>query len=75
VSASNSNDDRTATATCATGYVVSGGFILGGAETENLHITASYPSNATTWTVLASEPDIAPAGGDWTLQAYAICAG
>jgi hypothetical protein len=74
VSGSSSSDDKTANATCTTGVVVGGGFILGGAETENLHITQSYPSSATTWTVAASEPDIAPVGGDWTLQAYAICA-
>jgi hypothetical protein len=55
--------------------VVGGGFILGGAGTESLHITRSYPSSPNTWEVRASEPDIAPIDDNWTIQAYAICAG
>jgi hypothetical protein len=68
----------TATATCTTGTIVSGGGLLnpnGGNDRHYAAITASYPSSATTWTVIATV-----VSGDQTngnppsLQAFALCA-
>ena len=74
-SASSSASPKTATATCPSGNVLGGGFLAlapGGGVAE-VTTTASYPSSSTVWTVTASE-DNAGDVGNWSLQAFAICA-
>lgn len=68
---------KTATATCPTGKkVISGGgsvtAVVPGSE-SNVNVTglsASYPTDATSWTVRAGTY----VGYDWQLTAYAVCA-
>jgi hypothetical protein len=74
-SASNATNPKTVTATCTSGKVLGGGFVAlapGGGVAE-VTVTASYPSSDTVWTVTASE-DNGSDVGNWSLQAYAICA-
>jgi len=71
----------TATATCSTGTIVSGGGrVTGngdGTPGNDRHfaaLTASYPSSATTWTVIATIVSGTQANGNPpSLTAYALC--
>lgn len=76
-SASNSNDFRTATATCPLGKVLVGtGFELNGATGEavvdDLRPNGGPAVAPTSVTVGAYEAD--PFAGNWSLTAYAVCA-
>ena len=69
VSPSN-NSAKTATATCPSGKVViSGGFVIGG--NTNTTVTVNRATSDTTWTVAGAS--IPWFGGDFTLQAFAVC--
>jgi hypothetical protein len=71
-------EKRTATATCSTGTIVSGGGLIspnGGNDRHYASITASYPSSATTWTVIATVVSGSQDNGNPpSLQAFALCA-
>ena len=71
-SASNDGQTKTATATCPEGVVVGGGVLFLGAQPHNLTVTADYPSDTTTWTVAGAENVFH--NGNWSIQAFAICA-
>lgn len=77
VSASNSNNFRTVTATCPAGKVLTGtGYEINGATGEvvvdDLRPNGSTVTAPTAVTVGAYEAD--PFAGNWTVTAYAICA-
>ncbi|WFE40091.1 hypothetical protein [Micromonospora sp. WMMD998] len=77
VSASNSNDFRTVTATCPAGKVLLGaGYELNGATGEaivdDLRPNGGVATAPTAVTVGAYEAD--PFAGNWNLTAYAVCA-
>jgi len=58
---------KEATATCATGRPISGGYVTSG---TNSSIKESRPSDAGTgWTVVANPPT----NGNASLQAYVVC--
>jgi len=65
----------TATATCSTGRLVSGGGDVNGNNVKHYAaITSSYPSSATTWTVIATIVAGTNANGNPpSLIAYALC--
>ena len=65
----------TATATCTTGTLVSGGGDVNGNNVKHYAaITSSYPSSATTWTVTATIVAGSHANGNPpSLTAYALC--
>jgi hypothetical protein len=67
----------TATATCTTGTLVSGGGDINANGVNGKHwaaITSSYPSSATTWTVIATVVAGDQANGNPpSLTAYALC--
>ena len=71
-SASNDGQSKSATATCPAGVVVGGGFLFLGAQPQNLTVIADYPSDTTTWSVAGEENVIH--NGNWSIQAFAICA-
>ena len=71
-SASNDGQTKTATATCTSGVVVGGGVLFLGAQPHNLTVTADYPSDTTTWFVSGAENVLH--NGNWSIQAFAICA-
>jgi hypothetical protein len=66
----------TATATCSSGTLVSGGGdVTGNNAKKYAALTSSYPSNATTWTVTATiVAGTLANGGPPSLTAYALCA-
>ena len=66
----------TATATCSSGTLVSGGGDVTGNNAKHYAaITSSYPSSATTWTVIATQVAGSFANGNPpSLTAYALCA-
>ena len=66
----------TATATCSSGVLVSGGGDVNGNNVKHYAaITSSYPSSATTWTVIATIVAGTNANGNPpSLTAYALCA-
>ncbi|MFG1677657.1 hypothetical protein [Micromonospora sp. NPDC049282] len=77
VSATNSNDFRTVTATCPAGKVLTGtGYELNGAAGEaivdDLRPNGGVATAPTAVTVGAYEAD--PFAGNWSVTAYAICA-
>ncbi|SCL14505.1 hypothetical protein GA0070616_0460 [Micromonospora nigra] len=77
VSASNSNDFRSVTATCPAGKVLTGtGYEINGATGEvvvdDLRPNGSTVTAPTAVTVGAYEAD--PFAGNWTVTAYAVCA-
>jgi hypothetical protein len=67
---------RTATATCSSGHIVSGGGDVNGNNDKHYAVlTSSYPSSATTWTVVATLFGGTDANGSPpSLTAYALCA-
>jgi hypothetical protein len=69
-------DTVTATASCSTGTMVGGGAnIAGNSATKQIAaVTASYPSAADTWTVVATEVVHAGNGSPPSVTAYALCA-
>jgi hypothetical protein len=72
VSANDSTSPKTVTADCTGGQkVLGGGFVVVGGDPE---ITAqqNQATDDDTWTVTAQEND--PVAGNWTLQAFAVCA-
>ena len=71
-SASNDGQTKSATATCPEGVVVGGGVLFLGAQPHNLTVTADYPSDTTTWSVAGAENVLH--NGNWSIQAFAICA-
>jgi hypothetical protein len=72
VSASNSTSPKTATVDCPGGrFVLSGGYIFTGG-TSGLTVREHHASDDDTWTVVAEEVD--PFAGNWTVQAFAVCA-
>ena len=73
-SAANRDDTKTATATCSTGVAVGGGVLFAGDSPENLTTTANYPSDASTWTVEGAEASAYSNNGNWSIQAFVICA-
>jgi len=69
----------TATATCATGTLVSGGGIVTNNWNQGRRfaaLTSSYPTSATTWTVTATiiGGSFSQNGGPPSLDAFALCA-
>ncbi len=66
----------TATATCSSGKLVAGGGDVNGNNAKHYAaITSSYPSSATTWTVIATIVAGTNANGNPpSLTAYALCA-
>ncbi len=66
----------TATATCSSGTLASGGGnVTGNNDKHYAAITSSYPSSATTWTVVATIVAGTQANGSPpSLTAYALCA-
>jgi len=74
VTSTNTTHSATASATCGAGKVM----ISGGAQIttndapEKTELVSSYPSSASTWTVVGA----ASVGGGktWSLTAYALCA-
>jgi len=68
-------DAVTATATCASGTLVSGGGEITNSNGKKYAaLTSSYPSSATTWTVTATFVVELANGGPPSLSAYALCA-
>jgi len=67
----NGNDPKTATATCPSGKVLGGGYLVTDSSNPQLiTVTQSQPTSDTTWTVVARE---GADPGNWSLTAYAIC--
>jgi hypothetical protein len=71
-SASNSNSPKTATVDCPAGLKVLGGGHTFTANTGGLSVRDSRAADDDTWTVTAEEID--SVGGNWTVQAHAVCA-
>jgi len=71
----NLGETVTATATCASGSLVSGGGnVTGNNDKHYAAVTASYPSSASTWTVVATIVAGTHANGNPpSLTAYALC--
>ena len=78
-SASNETSPKTVTADCPAGTsVVGGGFVVLaapglGVNVAEITVSASYPSDGDTWSVTAAEDNDGDVG-NWSAQAYAICA-
>jgi hypothetical protein len=71
-SASNSTSPKTVTVDCTGGrFVLSGGYVFTGG-TGGLTVRESRATDDDTWTVVAEEVD--NVGGNWTVQAFAVCA-
>ena len=66
---------QTATATCSSGKVVGGGGDVNGNNPRHFAgITSSYPSSATTWTVIATILAGTQVNGNPpSVTAYAVC--
>ena len=71
------DDRKSATATCTGGRVaVGGGYELTtdtAGEDQNITVVENRASSDTVWTVTAAEDQLGPAE-QWTLQAYVVCA-
>ena len=74
-SASNGTDPKTATATCTGSRVAIGGGYTATATTpgnvENVTVTESRATSDTVWSVTADADNIT---GNWSIQAYVVCA-
>lgn len=64
------NTPFTATATCASGYSVTGGGAMSSPNSSGLRISQSYPSATDTWTVVG----VNLSGGQLVVHARAVCA-
>ena len=68
----NGTSPKTATASCPAGEVaLGGGGIMANGGSGTIALNASYPSSDTVWTMVA---DRQSGSGNWSLQAYVICA-
>jgi hypothetical protein len=68
---------QTSTASCTTGQLVGGGANIsdnGTGSTQVVALTASYPSDPTTWTAVATVLFFRANGATPSVTAYAICA-
>jgi hypothetical protein len=71
-SANDTTTPKTATVTCASGQkALGGGGIITNNGTGTVSLTTSYPSADDTWSVTG---DRQSGSGNWTLQAWAVCA-
>jgi hypothetical protein len=72
-SVSNPGNGKSSTATCTGGRVVlGGGYLISGADADQISISQNLATSDTVWSVAAQEiqNNVTTA---WSVQAYAIC--